>query len=201
MLIVGNGNAWGLEAVGDQGGAAFYDTTLGSGLCELGSVLGGVVASGLGTGIPGIKIDAVNGNGITVAATGASRHGVSITGGTGGTSDGMNIVAGTGGVALRAGSVVVTGATTLTGAVSLGSTLGVTGAFTATHASNQINLGIDALNATVLAASAVTEIQAGLALASSFTFTVAGQVDCNVKYVNDVQVTGTGASGDEWGPT
>lgn len=34
----------------------------------------------------------------------------------------------------------------------------------------------------------------------SLTFTVAGQVDANIQYVNDTLVTGTGASGDEWGP-
>lgn len=34
----------------------------------------------------------------------------------------------------------------------------------------------------------------------SLTFTVAGQVDANVEYVNGTQVTGTGAPGDEWGP-
>jgi hypothetical protein len=34
----------------------------------------------------------------------------------------------------------------------------------------------------------------------SLTFTVAGQVDANIQSVNDVTVTGTGASGDEWGP-
>jgi hypothetical protein len=34
----------------------------------------------------------------------------------------------------------------------------------------------------------------------SLTFTVSGQVDSNIQYVNDVEVTGTGASGDEWGP-
>ena len=34
----------------------------------------------------------------------------------------------------------------------------------------------------------------------SLTFTVAGQVDSNIQYVNDVAVTGTGESGDEWGP-
>jgi len=34
----------------------------------------------------------------------------------------------------------------------------------------------------------------------SLTFTVAGQVDANVTYVNDVEVVGTGATGDEWGP-
>jgi hypothetical protein len=31
-------------------------------------------------------------------------------------------------------------------------------------------------------------------------FTVAGQVDANIQYVNDVLVGGTGAPGDEWGP-
>lgn len=35
---------------------------------------------------------------------------------------------------------------------------------------------------------------------NSLTFTVAGQVDANVQYVNDTQVTGDGHSGTEWGP-
>lgn len=34
----------------------------------------------------------------------------------------------------------------------------------------------------------------------SLTFTIAGQVDANIQSVNDVTVTGTGATGDEWGP-
>lgn len=34
----------------------------------------------------------------------------------------------------------------------------------------------------------------------SLTFTVVGVLDANIQYVNDVQVTGTGALGDEWGP-
>ena len=34
----------------------------------------------------------------------------------------------------------------------------------------------------------------------SLTFTVAGQVDANIQSVNDVTVTGTGATGNEWGP-
>jgi uncharacterized protein YjbJ (UPF0337 family) len=34
----------------------------------------------------------------------------------------------------------------------------------------------------------------------SLTFTVAGQVDSNVQFVNDVQVTGNGEPGTEWGP-
>ncbi len=34
----------------------------------------------------------------------------------------------------------------------------------------------------------------------SLGFTVTGQVDANIQYVNDVQVSGTGATGNEWGP-
>lgn len=34
----------------------------------------------------------------------------------------------------------------------------------------------------------------------SLTFTVAGQVDANIQCVNDVQVTGDGQTGTEWGP-
>lgn len=35
---------------------------------------------------------------------------------------------------------------------------------------------------------------------NSLTFTQAGIVDANIQYVNDVEVTGTGSVGDEWGP-
>ena len=31
-------------------------------------------------------------------------------------------------------------------------------------------------------------------------FTVANQLDCNVQYVNDIQVTGVGSAGNPWGP-
>jgi len=34
----------------------------------------------------------------------------------------------------------------------------------------------------------------------SLTFTVAGQLDANIQYVNDVQVQGNGQTGTEWGP-
>ena len=50
---------------------------------------------------------------------------------------------------------------------------------------------------TGLTASDVAAIKAKT---DSLAFTVAGQVDANVQYVNDVAVTGTGALGDEWGP-
>ncbi len=45
-----------------------------------------------------------------------------------------------------------------------------------------------------------TEVAAIKAKTDSLNFTVAGQVDANIQYVNDVAVTGTGAVGDEWGP-
>lgn len=45
-----------------------------------------------------------------------------------------------------------------------------------------------------------TAVDAIKAKTDSLAFTVAGQVDANVQYVNDVAVTGTGALGDEWGP-
>lgn len=34
----------------------------------------------------------------------------------------------------------------------------------------------------------------------SLTFTVAGHVDANIQYVNDIAVTGDGETGTEWGP-
>ncbi|MFO0467372.1 MAG: hypothetical protein ACK5ZS_00265 [bacterium] len=46
-------------------------------------------------------------------------------------------------------------------------------------------------------ASNITAIKAKT---DSLTFTVSGQVDANVQYVNDVQVAGTGALGNEWRP-
>lgn len=34
----------------------------------------------------------------------------------------------------------------------------------------------------------------------SLTFTIAGQADANIQYVNDVQVNGVGSAGNPWGP-
>lgn len=72
------------------------------------------------------------------------------------------------------------------------------------------SLGANSITDSSLATSAITEIQSGLATAAdltavkaktdSLTFTVAGVVDSNIQYVNDVQVVGTGAAGNEWGP-
>jgi hypothetical protein len=45
-----------------------------------------------------------------------------------------------------------------------------------------------------------TEIAAIKAKTDSLTFTVAGQVDANIQYVNDTAVTGNGSAGTPWGP-
>jgi hypothetical protein len=65
-------------------------------------------------------------------------------------------------------------------------------------------------DAMALTAGAISAVQSGLATSGDLTavkaktdslnFTVAGQVDSNIQYVNDVQVKGTGAAGNEWGP-
>lgn len=56
----------------------------------------------------------------------------------------------------------------------------------------------DNINAPI--ATVDTVVDAIKAKTDSLTFTVAGQVDANIQYVNDVQVNGTGAAGNEWGP-
>lgn len=69
------------------------------------------------------------------------------------------------------------------------------GAYGAGSAGYIIGNNVDAPISTV-----DTVVDAIKAKTDSLAFTVAGQVDANIQYVNDVQVTGTGASGDEWGP-
>lgn len=49
-------------------------------------------------------------------------------------------------------------------------------------------------------AAAKVDTAAIKAKTDSLTFTVAGQVDANIQYVNDVAVTGDGQPGTEWGP-
>jgi hypothetical protein len=73
----------------------------------------------------------------------------------------------------------------------------------------------NAITADKLAADVTTELQSGLATAvnlatvdtvvdaikaktDSLTFTVAGQVDSNIQYVNDVLLLGTGITADKW---
>jgi hypothetical protein len=45
-----------------------------------------------------------------------------------------------------------------------------------------------------------SRLSAVQAKTDSLTFTNAGEVDANIQSVNDTAITGTGVSGDEWGP-
>lgn len=52
----------------------------------------------------------------------------------------------------------------------------------------------------VTAAALAGDLTAIKAKTDSLTFTVAGQVDANIQYVNDVQVKGVGSEADPWNP-
>lgn len=70
-----------------------------------------------------------------------------------------------------------------------------------TNAEMEARTVLAATYATASALATVDTVVDGIkAKTDSLTFTTAGQVDANIQYVNDVQVTGTGASGNEWGP-
>lgn len=55
-------------------------------------------------------------------------------------------------------------------------------------------------SSSTIATAVRSELTAELAKIAQLTFTVAGFVDANIQYVNDVQVQGTGTLGNEWGP-
>ncbi len=61
-------------------------------------------------------------------------------------------------------------------------------------------IGLASANLDTQLSTIDTVVDAVKAKTDSLSFTVAGQVDANIQYVNDVQVSGTGASGNEWGP-
>lgn len=109
-----------------------------------------------------------------------------------------NLSGSVGSVTGSAGSV--TGAVgSVTGNVG-GNVVGSVGSVTGLTASN-----LDVAVSTRLASASYTapdntSITAIKAKTDSLTFTVAGQLDANIQYVNDVQVTGTGTSGNPWGP-
>lgn len=61
------------------------------------------------------------------------------------------------------------------------------------------NVGITTTGSGLSSGQANT-LDAIKAKTDNLSFTVSNQVDANIQYVNDVQVNGTGANGDEWGP-
>jgi len=90
-------------------------------------------------------------------------------------------------------------AITAGGAVTAGTVSDKTGySLTQAFPTNFSALGITAGGA--VTTDVVSNVAAIKVKTDSLTFTVAGQVDANIQYVNDVQVSGTGAVGNEWGP-
>lgn len=80
-----------------------------------------------------------------------------------------------------------------------------TASFAAGAINSTVAPNLDVAVSTRLASASYTapansDITAIKAKTDSLNFTVAGQVDANIQYVNDVQVKGTGAAGNEWGP-
>jgi hypothetical protein len=69
-----------------------------------------------------------------------------------------------------------------------------------TAATTRSALGMAAANLDTQLAAISTLDTAIKAKTDQLGFTVANQVIANIQYVNDVQVVGTGASGNEWGP-
>lgn len=125
-----------------------------------------------------------------------------------------NITAGTittvsGNVTGSVGSVVGLTAANLDVAVSTRlATAGYTAPLDAAGTRTAVGLtsaNLDTQIGTLLTSAAYTapdnaSITAIKAKTDSLVFTVAGQLDANVQYVNDVAVTGVGSEADPWGP-
>lgn len=158
LALVGGTNSAGLSVAGNGTGAGFLATG--------GSTGAGVSVVGGGTSGNGINVTTTSGHGINLAPAGTNMHGVLTTGGNGGTSDGFKCAAGTGGVAFRGD---ITG--NITGTLS-----------TVTTLTNLPAITTDWLTATGLAASAVTEIQSGLASATDLA-TLASYVEIGRAHV------------------
>ena len=94
-----------------------------------------------------------SGHGLVATGAGSGKNGIRATGGSGLNSDGLYCVSADA-AGFRADAFLVTGLTTLTGAVSLGSTLGVTG--TTTLAA----VGTGAITATTITTSGTVTFNA-----------------------------------------
>ena len=104
-----------------------------------------------------------------------------------GTTPGATV---TGGVYRFKSGAVVSGVT-LAGTVYMRVRVGVTTLFAElafVAGLNTLDLGVQ------------TQLSAIAAKTNQLTFTVAGNLDANIQYVNDVQVAGTGSAGTPWGP-
>lgn len=103
--FTGGAGSAGLRVVGGTttgNGFEIIGTGSGNGCNMNGGATGnGWALAGGATSGDGIIVTTTVGHGINVAATGTSKHGMTLTGGTAGTSDGLHCAAGTGGVDIR----------------------------------------------------------------------------------------------------
>jgi hypothetical protein len=113
------------------------------------------------------------------------------------------------------GNAVSLSNTAITTVDTVGAVAGSVGSVVASV--NVSSFDPDAINSSAIAASAVTAIQSGLATAADLatvdtvadaikaktdqlTFGVANVLNANITHVNEVEVTGDGETGTEWGP-
>ncbi len=174
----------------------------------VGSVTGNV--GGNVTGSVGSVVGAVGSvTGSVASVTGAVG---SVTGNVGGNVTG-SVGSVVGLVASNLDATVSSRSTYSGGAVasvtgSVASVTGNVGGNVTGSVGSVIGLTVSNLDATVSSRMAAgsytapdnTSITSIKTQTDKLAFTVPNQVDVNIQYVNDVLITGTGASGDEWGP-
>ena len=190
---------------------SFFDIVITTGTVDSVSVVGSVVASftirknsALKPATAGrtLVVDAAGLADANTVKLGPSGSGTAQTARDIGASVLLSSGTGTGQISLSSGLVSLSGTQTfnvtgnITGNLS-GSVGSVTGAVGSVTGNVGGNVTGSVGSVTGLTASDVGAIKAKT---DSLTFTVAGQVDANIQYVNDVQIQGTGASGSEWGP-
>ncbi|HEY6116166.1 MAG TPA: hypothetical protein VI172_09430, partial [Candidatus Dormibacteraeota bacterium] len=184
-------------------------TASGLGLNVTGTTVfgGAVTATSASNDIRGVTVSSIGANVITAAAI-ATDAGTELAAAVWDLATSGHTTSGTFGAAMNAaGSAGDPWSTSLPGAYASGAAGYIVGTnLNATVSSRASQTSVDTIDdyvdteiAAILAA-VDTEVAAIKAKTDSLTFTVSGQVDANIQYVNDVQITGTGTSGDEWGP-
>ena len=170
-IVLASGSVGGVNVAGSA--VASFSLRKDSGL-KIGVNSGAVSFTG------GLTISSAAGSALTLSSSGGNGHGLAASGN--GSGSGLS---GTGGVTGH-GALFTGGATSGAGLLAEGSAGNANGIECVANGS-----GID------LAADNIAAIKAKT---DSLAFTVAGQVDANVQYVNNVLVTGNGQPGTEWGP-
>lgn len=169
VKFTGNGTGSGMDLISGATGYGFCATGYEYGIKAQGTNGGGM--SLVGVGAPGMNIQCQNtdalwihatviGDGIHISGTGDDSHGIRVIGGSGGVSDGINVTAGNGGIGVRTDTVTISGA------------------ITATNASNDIR-GIQ-VNDFTTAAKAILQTEANDALiANNLDHLILSAVDTN----------------------